>query len=296
MRVAPRAMLGTDRYLGSRSGGFTHGGVRRFECSPMATMMDHPIASASSSSLDLPNVHGLSWSEAAQRLRTEGPNELPRADKGGPLATVREVLGQPMLVLFLLAGAVYVVLGDRQEAALLLASIGLIIGIELYQERRTERALEALRDLSSPRALVVRDGERRRIAGREVVRDDVVVLGEGDRVPADGVLLWSSHLEADESLLTGESAAVQEQAAPAAQREPRPSSDDGSHVNSGALITSGQGLVRETATGAATKMGRIGGALQSLRPEPTGLQWETDRVIRVVAVVAAAACLLMVVA
>ena len=92
-----------------------------------------------------------------------------------------------MILLLVVAGAVYLVLGDREEALLLLGSIGLIIGIELYQERRTERALEALRDLASPRALVVRDGEQRRIPGREVVRDDVLVLSEGDRVSFDVV-------------------------------------------------------------------------------------------------------------
>jgi P-type Ca2+ transporter type 2C len=113
-----------------------------------------------------------------------------------------------MILLLLAAGLVYVVLRDHAEAVLLLGSIGLIISIELYQERKTERELETLRDLSSPRALVIRDGERRRIPGRDVVRDDLVVLGEGDRVPADAILTWSTNLAADESLLTGESVPV----------------------------------------------------------------------------------------
>jgi P-type E1-E2 ATPase len=109
------------------------------------------------------------------------------------------------------------VLGDHAEAVLLLASIAFIIGIELYQERRTEHTLEALRDFSSPRALVIRDAEQRRIAGREVVRDDIVVLGEGDRVPADAILLAATNLSTDESLLTGESVPVRKVARPPRQ-------------------------------------------------------------------------------
>src|SRR6185503_19961730 len=105
-------------------------------------------------------------------------------------------------------GTIYLVLGDREEALLLLGSIGLMIGIEFYQERKTERALEALRDLSSPRASVIRDGQARRTPGREVVREDIVLVAEGDRVPADAVVLWSTNLTVDESLLTGESVPV----------------------------------------------------------------------------------------
>ncbi|HYW88126.1 MAG TPA: cation-transporting P-type ATPase, partial [Chloroflexota bacterium] len=117
---------------------------------------------------------GLSQVEATQRLRQDGPNELARRRGGGFLQTAINVLREPMILLLLAAGLVYVVLGDHAEAVLLLGSIGLIVSIELYQERKTERALETLRDLSSPRALVIRDGERRRIPGRDVVRGDRV--------------------------------------------------------------------------------------------------------------------------
>src|SRR6185369_13382233 len=107
-----------------------------------------------------------------------------------------------MILLLLGCVAVYVVLGDVREAAILLFSVGVVIGISLYQDQKTERALDALRDLSSPRALVIRDGRERRIAGREVVRGDLVAVAEGDRVPADGIVLWNVNLLVDESLLT----------------------------------------------------------------------------------------------
>src|SRR6185436_4179404 len=151
---------------------------------------------------------GLSEAEAGERLRLEGPNELPRSRRRRLSDLLLGILKEPMILLLVASGTVYLILGDREEALLLLGSIGLMIGLELYQERKTERALEALRDLSSPRARVVRDGAARRIPGREVVRDDVVLLSEGDRVPADGVILSSTNLTLDESLLTGESAPV----------------------------------------------------------------------------------------
>ncbi|HEX8969365.1 MAG TPA: HAD-IC family P-type ATPase, partial [Chloroflexota bacterium] len=244
---------------------------------------------------------GLSQTEARRRLTQDGPNELPAGRADGLLHTAIGVLREPMILLLVVAGAVYLVIGDREEALLLLGSISLIVGIELYQERKTEHALEALRDLSSPRALVVRDGEQRRIPGREVVRDDLLVLTEGDRVPADAVLLSGSNLATDESLLTGESVPVRKTlraalATGASEAEvARPGGDDSPYVFSGSLVTSGQGLARVVATGPATEMGRIGAALQTLSIDRTRLQAETDRVVRVLASIAVALCIVVIV-
>src|SRR5579884_2891618 len=186
------------------------------------------------------SVQGLGEGEAQRRLRQQGPNELAAREGRSFLATALEVLREPMILLLLAAGSVYLLLGDHAEALLLLGSIGLIVGIELYQERRTEHALEALRDLSSPRALVIRDGQQRRVAGREVVVDDILVLAEGDRVPADAVLLESTNLSADESLLTGESVPVRKVARePGVEAERRPGGDDLPYVYAGSLVTAG---------------------------------------------------------
>src|SRR5208337_4120087 len=151
---------------------------------------------------------GLSEAEAQARLTAEGYNELPRPDRRTPLRIVFEVLREPMLALLIAGGVVYLTLGDWREALILLIFANLSIVITVVQETRTERVLEALRDLTSPRALVVRDGERKRIPGREVARGDWVVLAEGDRVPADGILVEGEDLKIDESLLTGESVPV----------------------------------------------------------------------------------------
>jgi P-type Ca2+ transporter type 2C len=154
-----------------------------------------------------------------------------------------------------------------------------IAGISLYQEGKTERALEALRDLSSPRALVVRDGQRKRIAGREVVRGDILILAEGDRVPADGIVLSCTNLSTDESLLTGESLPVRKVAAVGDVEMARPGGDELPFVFSGTLVVQGQGIVRVRSIGDRTEMGKIGNALQQLQPEVTPLQREMNRLV-----------------
>lgn len=167
---------------------------------------------AAKSDGQLPARRGLSEAEAAARLAAEGPNELPRPERRGVFEIVGDVVREPMLALLLCGGAIYLALGDLKEALILIVFASLSIVIAVAQETRTERVLEALRDLTSPRALVVRDGERKRIAGRDVVRGDLLVLAEGDRVAADAVLIAADDLQADESLLTGESAPVRKQA------------------------------------------------------------------------------------
>ena len=131
-------------------------------------------------------------------------------------------LGAPSPSLLGALGARGHALTVRATAGLLLGFVGVVMGITIFQERRTEHALEALRDISSPRALVVRGGHQLRIAGRDVVRGDIIVLAEGDRVPADGRILSCSNLSVDESLLTGESLPVRKAVFNGARRVERP--------------------------------------------------------------------------
>ena len=119
------------------------------------------------------HLAGLSDVEAASRIARHGFNELPSSKPRSIFKIAFEVVREPMLLLLVACGSTYLLLGDVQEAIILLIFVVVVIAITLYQERKTERALEALRDLSSPRALVVRGGERKRIAGREVVPGDV---------------------------------------------------------------------------------------------------------------------------
>ena len=243
-------------------------------------------------------ANGLTENEAARRLREDGPNELAAAERHGILRTLLGVLREPMLLLLLAAGALYLFLGDPGEATTLLAMVVIVVGITLVQERRTEHAVEALRELSSPRALVVRGGIRTRIAGREVVRGDLVVVAEGDRVPADGVLLEAVNLQVDESLLTGESVPVRKRARDADGapiENVQPGGDDLPAVFSGTLVVGGHGIFEVTATGGRTAMGRIGKVLAEVTVERTALEREVGIVVRRLAIVAFLLCATIVV-
>ena len=208
-----------------------------------------------------------------------------------------EVLREPMLALLLGGGLIYLLLGDLKEAIILLVFATMSIAITVVQESRTERVLDALRDLTSPRALVIRDGERKRIAGREVVRGDFVVLGEGDRVPADAVLVLCQDLQTDESLLTGESVPVRKVAAEtgAPTQQYRPGGDDLPCVYSGSLIVRGSGVGEVTAIGALSEIGKIGQSLNTLEAEPPRLRAQMQRLVRVFAIVGGAVSILAVV-
>lgn len=248
---------------------------------------------------DPQHLQGLSTSEVKSRWQQEGYNELPTTEHRRIWQIALEIGQEPIFLLLVACGAIYLVLGDVQEASILLGFVFFIVGINLYQEQKTEKSLEALRDLSSPRALVIRDGQRQRIAGREVVRDDTIVLSEGDRVPADAVVIWSTHLLVDESLLTGESVPVRKIAV-AEQPESlpaldRPGGEDRPFVYSGTLIVQGQGIAQVQATGIDTEMGRIGKALQTVATEDTKLQKETRRIVGRLTWIAIAICVAIVI-
>lgn len=246
--------------------------------------------------LDPRNHTGLSEQEARKRLETEGPNELPSAKQRNLLHIALDVLREPMLILLLVCGGIYIVLGDLQEALTLSVFVIIIIVITIYQERKTERALDALRDLSSPRALVVRDGQPIRIAGRDVVRGDLVILAEGDRVPADAALLGASNMQADESLLTGESVPVRKlQGTGRETATQNPGGDDLPYVFSGSLIVKGRGIARVLCTGEHTQLGRIGKALSSLETGKTHVEREIHRIVKTTFAFAVLLCTLVVV-
>ncbi len=228
-------------------------------------------------------MRGLTAGEAQARLNSEGWNELPHAGSRSIIRLIIDVLREPMLLLLFAAGAIYVVLGDLGEALLLAALASISIVITIVQEARTERVLEALRDLSSPRALVIRDGERIRIAGREVARGDLIVLAEGDRIAADAVILESDDLLADESLLTGESVPVRKFAGEA-QGKAHPDRDNPSWVFSGTLVVRGTGIAEVTATGTRTEIGKIGQSISSLERETPRLQQQTQRLVTIFAI------------
>jgi Ca2+-transporting ATPase len=233
--------------------------------------------------LDVESYTGLSPEEAAGKLLTEGYNELPESKRRSIFAIIFDVIHEPMFILLVAAGLIYFVLGDISEGLILMSFVFVIIGITVYQEQKTERALDALRNLSSPRALVIRGGEHIRIPGREVVTGDLLILVEGDRVPADGVLLSANNVSVDESLLTGESVPVRKISYKEGVQAERPGGDDQPFVYSGTMVVQGQGLVEVRSTGTRTEMGKIGTVLKTVERGETRLKGEISRIVRAVA-------------
>ena len=229
---------------------------------------------------------GLSEQEAAARLAADGTNELPRQSRRTVIRIAVQIFREPMFQLLIVAGLTYLAIGDLSEALMLLGFAVVNVLIALYQESKTERVLEALRDLTSPRALVVRGGVRRRIPGREIVRGDLIILNEGDRVPADAVVLSGAGIEVDESLLTGEAIPVRKAIWNGTAIEARPGGDDLPLIYSGTLIVRGHGLAEVRSIGIATEIGQIGKALGEVPTEPTALHVQTRRLVKVIAAVA----------
>ena len=237
---------------------------------------------------------GLGNAAVAARLRTDGFNELPQQRVRSAPRIALDVLREPMFLFLVGAGLVYLLLNETNEALLLSAFATTSVLITIVQEFRSERVLQALQDLTSPRALVIRSGEHRRVAGRDVVRGDILVISEGDRIAADAFLLRCAELAVDESLLTGESVPVRKAVGGSRDVLAKPGGDDTPFLFSGTLAVRGQGLAEVTATGARSEIGKIGGSLASIEIEPPRLKAETNRLVRLFAFVGAAVCLLAV--
>jgi Ca2+-transporting ATPase len=238
---------------------------------------------------------GLTAAEAASRLLEFGPNELAARDRRNFLRVLAEALREPLLLLLIGTTAFYLAIGDWHEGALLAVLTVVDLGIVVYQDLKTERVLESLRDLASPRALVIRDGVQRRIPGREVVPGDIVIVSEGDRVPADAQLITAHELKADESLLTGESVPVHKTAAVTSKQQLHAGGEDTPLIFSGSMIVHGNGIAKVKATGADTEIGRIGLSLSQMNFEETRLRRGTRNLARDLGILAAVVSLLVVV-
>jgi len=237
---------------------------------------------------------GLGGAVAAARLASEGPNVLPGGGRRTPLRLLVEVVREPMFLLLLAAGSLYIAFGDLHDALTLLGFVVIVMVITVVQEGRTERALDALRELSSPRAQVLRDGRVVTVAARELVRGDVIRVAEGDRVPADALLRDGTVLSVDESLLTGESVAAAKLPDPRARALAAPGTDRTAALYSGTLVVGGRGIAEVIATGARTELGRIGASLGELAGGRTPLQREVGRVVQRLAIAGGALSLTLV--
>jgi P-type Ca2+ transporter type 2C len=238
--------------------------------------------------MQIGNISGLTQTDAARILIAEGPNVLPGSEPKSLWRIVADVLLEPMFLMLLGAGTVYLLIGDTAEAIFLLGSVFAVIGLTLSQERKTQRSLEALRDLSAPRALVIRDGIELRIASREVVRGDMLVLHEGDRIAADAVLL-QGQISTDESLLTGEAVPQDKLPGTIDAAIGLPGGDSSTFVFASTVVTRGVGIACVRATASNTAVGRIGVALASTTLMTSNLQKASRKIVRRLAALGLAA-------
>ncbi len=246
------------------------------------------------SSFKSESYQGLTNKEVEEKLKKEGFNELPSSKPKNVFQIALGVVKEPMFLLLVACGALYLILGDIQEGLMLMGFVFVVMGIEFYQEKKTEKALDALKDLASPRALVIREGNTVRIPGKEVVTGDIVILQEGDRVPADAIVLSSVNLLADESLLTGESVPVRKREWNETDKSFIPGGDDIPVVYSGSMIVQGNAIVKVTATAMNTEIGKIGKALESVEEEPTRLKIEMGTLIKRLAIIGISLCVLVI--
>ncbi|MFC3069298.1 cation-translocating P-type ATPase [Phenylobacterium soli] len=234
-------------------------------------------------------LQGLTAEEAARRLEAFGANRLAVRRTRNVFQIVREAMREPMFLLLLGAVGIYFAMGDPAEALFLLVSSVATIALVVLQEARSERALAALRRLAEPQARVIRDGETRRVAASDLVPGDILLTGEGERLPADATLIAGDVLSLDESALTGESVPVDKTPHPELAADgagARPGEADGPWLFGGTLVTRGQGVAVVTRTGAATEIGRIGASLAGLDLEAAPLQKVTRRLVRQMGVLA----------
>ena len=222
---------------------------------------------------------GLTAQEAQERLRVDGPNILPSAKQRSLAQQFKAVILEPMLLLLASAGLINFFLSEILDASILMLTVFIIVGITLFQERKTEKALSALKELASPRALVIRDGIEVKIHSQELVKGDLVILQEGDRIPGDGHLVAATNFSVDESMLTGESLSVLKSVS--------------DQIYSGTLVVKGHGRAVIEKIGSATEIGKIGSTLADIEIERTHLQREIDRIVRIVAIASIATALIV---
>jgi P-type Ca2+ transporter type 2C len=245
--------------------------------------------------IDSEEFKALTSNQVKEKLRIEGYNSLPSSKPKNFFSIAIGVVKEPMFILLVACGSLYMVMGDIQEGLMLLGFVFVIMGIELFQQKKTEKALDALKDMASPRALVIRDGEETRIPGSEVVTGEIIVLQEGDRVPADATVLQSVNLLADESLLTGEPVPVRKNDWDGVSKNIQPGGDDLPFVYSGSMIVQGNGIAKVTSIGIHTEIGKIGKALEGVKEEPTRLKLEMGSLVKKITIVAAVLCVLVIV-
>lgn len=235
---------------------------------------------------------GLSDAEASKRLRENGPNELRQKPAKTLLQMLRAQIIDPMILILIGAAIFSAILQEWTEATVIFAIITLNAFIGIVQEKKAQTSLEALRSMSAPAARVLRDGEESIVPARELVPGDVVIICDGDMVPADMRLLDSANLKVQEASLTGESVPL-EKDADALLDTNCPLGDRSNMLYTSSIITYGRGIGIVTATGMETQVGSIAKMLDSQAKTDTLLKQKLNAVGKVLTIAGLIVCILI---
>lgn len=231
------------------------------------------------------NMAGLTSAEAKKLQDKYGKNELTPQKKDNFLKKIFHIICEPMFLLLIVAAIIYFLLGEPRDGAIMLIFVLGIIGIDVIQEWKTDKTLNALKDLSAPHITVIRDGCESEIASSDLVPGDLMMICEGVKIPADGMILRCADLCVDESSLTGEAEGV--------WKIPAQDADDQAkdywrrdYCYAGTLVTQGTATVRVEQTGSRTEYGKIGIGVAAAPQEDTPLQKQTGKLVKTCAVIA----------
>ncbi|MEA4974073.1 MAG: cation-translocating P-type ATPase [Candidatus Metalachnospira sp.] len=230
------------------------------------------------------NMAGLTTAEAKQRQLQYGKNELTPKKKGNFFKELLHILCEPMFILLIAAAVIYFILGEPRDGSIMLIFVIGIISIDVIQEWKTDKTLNALKDLSAPQITVIRDGEERVIASSDLVPGDFMMICEGVKIPADGIIIKCADLCVDESSLTGEAEGVWKFSAENAE----PSNDywRKDYCYAGTLVTQGTATIEVNKIGAYTEYGKIGENVVLAPDSPTPLQIQIRKLVKTCAIIA----------
>ena len=239
---------------------------------------------------NLENIKGLTDEEVILSRENNGTNELIKKKKEPLILKILSIFKEPMFLLLIIAASVYFIVGEYGDGIIMLVFVVAVCFIEFIQEAKTDKALEELNKLSSLNVNVIRNGKRIVVSSEEIVVGDKVILEEGDKVPADGKVLYAQSLGINESSLTGESEVV--------YKTIKEDKDNHFKLNicySGTDVTNGMGIIEIIAVGNKTELGKIGTSLSSVKKEKTPLEYQVNKLIFVCTIISAVIFLLTII-
>lgn len=215
------------------------------------------------------NIDGLSGREVRESRKKHGANQLKYKKDNFLIRTLKNIFGEPMVILLLVTAILYLIMGQTGDAIFLTAAIGIVSGISFYQDSRSRNALSRLQKITQPHARVIREGRAEEIDSDQIVIGDVIIVEEGTTVPADAEIIRSNDFSVNESILTGESFSIF-----------KDKSNGNNQVYMGTLVSGGLAIAKVSGTGNQTRLGRIGKDMEGVEKEKSPLEGQINDFVK----------------